>query len=110
MLAQLAKGMKDSALGLALKSLLNERLSAYGEVLDCQVDTAAARLQIRALLRGEKEPITAAVEKYELERIGDDRYIRLKRFSCSREWIGLLLTQRFADKQFKLPGAVSNFL
>lgn len=110
MLGKIAKGMKDGALGLALKSFLNERLSAYGEVLECQVDTGNNRLQLRALLRGEKEPITAAVEKYELQRIGDDSYITLKTFSCSREWITLLLSQRFANKQYKLPGAVSNFL
>lgn len=110
MLAKIAKGMKDGALGLALKSFLNERLGAYGEVLDCQVDTGAGRLQLRALLKGEKEPITAAVDKYELERVGEDRYIRLKSFSCSREWIQLLLMQRFAGKLYKLPAAVSNFL
>lgn len=110
MLGQFAKGMKDSALALALKSYLNDRLSDYGEVLECQVDTGANRLSIRALLRGEAEPITAAVERYEIERDGEERHIVLKRFSCSRQWIGLLLSQRFAGQRYKLPNAVARLL
>lgn len=110
MLGKLAKGMKDGALGLALKSYLNEKLSEYGEVLDVEVDTGKNRLQLKAKLLGEKESITAAVERYEIEKIGDDRYITLKSFSCSREWVAMLITKFFAGKQYKLPPAVSNFL
>jgi hypothetical protein len=110
MLGKLAKGMKDGALGLALKSFLNEKLSKYGEVQDCQIDTGANKIKLRALLRGEKDPINAAIDKYELERIGDDSYIKLIQLSCSREWLSLLLNQLIAGKQYKLPKAVSNFL
>ena len=98
------------ALSLALKSLLNERLSQYGEVLECQVDTKLNRVGLKVLLRGEREAITGALERYEIEQAGDERYIRLKAFSCSREWLQTLLTARFVDRQFKLPAAVSGLL
>lgn len=110
MLGKLAKGMKDGAMGLALKSYLNEKLGRYGEIIDVQIDTANSRVQLTALLKGEKDSVTAAVERYELERNGDDRYIRLKSFSSSREWLTVLLYDRLTDKQFKLPAAVSSFL
>ncbi|MDB5968938.1 MAG: hypothetical protein JWQ90_1388 [Hydrocarboniphaga sp.] len=104
------KGMKDGAIALFLKSFVNERLSKFGEVQECQVDTANSRVQLRVMLKGEKEPIDLAVERYELERVGDERFIRLKSFSCTREWIGVALNHRLADKQFKLPAAVAGLL
>jgi hypothetical protein len=104
------KNMKDGAIALFLKSFVNEKLSQYGEIQECQVDTANNRVQLKVMLKGEKEAIDLAVERYELERAGDERFIRLKSFSCSREWIGLALNQRLADKQFKLPSAVAGLL
>lgn len=110
MLSSLTKGMKDGALGLALKSFLNERLKEYGEALECQVDTKACRVAVKARLKGESEPVTVAVERYELEKIGDERYITLKTFSCSKEWVALLLGNFLKDKRYKLPAAVASFL
>ncbi|HEX4872580.1 MAG TPA: hypothetical protein VFV27_09725 [Nevskiaceae bacterium] len=110
MLGQLAKGMKDGALGLALKSYLNERLREFGEVLDVQVDTGASRLTLRALLKGEKEAVSASIERYEIEREGEDRYITLRSFGSSRPWLTLLLTKLFTGKRYKLPGAVASLL
>lgn len=110
MFGSLAKGMKDSALAIAMKSYMNDKLSEYGEVLECQVDTSAARVSVRVLLRGEGEPVTAAIERYELDKVGEDRYIVLKDFSCSREWVARLMSNFLAGKRYKLPGAVANFL
>ncbi len=110
MLGKFAKGMKDGALGLALKSFLNDKLQRFGEVLDCQIDTGNGRVQLTAMLKGEKETVTASIERYELEKDGDDNYIRLKSFSSSREWLTVILTERLTDRQFKLPAAVSSFL
>ena len=110
MFGQFAKGMKDSALGMALKGYLNDRFREYGEVLECQVDTGASRLTLTALLKGERERITAAVERYQIEREGDDRYITLHSFSSSREWLALLLTSLFSGKRYKLPGSVASLL
>jgi hypothetical protein len=104
------KGMKDGALSLFLKSFINEKLSKFGEILECQVDTAGNRVQLKVMLKGEKDVIDLSVDRYEIERVSDDRFIRLKTFSCSREWIGIALNHRLADKQFKLPSAVAGLL
>ena len=110
MLGKLAKGMKDSALGLALKMYLNERLSEYGEVLECTVETGASRVSVRALLKGEKEPLNVAVEHYELEHEGDQLFATLRGFSSSRPWIALLLGKLLTGKRYKLPSAVHGLL
>lgn len=110
MWGRLAKGMKDGALALALKAYLNDRLGKYGEVLDCTVSTSKGRIAVRALLKGERDPINAAVERYELERDGDYVYATLRSFSSSREWLTLLLAKLFTGKRYKLPAAVGNLL
>lgn len=110
MLGKIAKGMKDGALGIALKAYVNDRLGDYGDVLDCSVDTAQGRIAARVLLKGDKEPINAAVEKYELERDGEAVYAILRKFSSSRPWLTMLLGKLFTDKRYKLPSAVRNLL
>lgn len=104
------KGMKDGAIALFLKSYVNEKLPQYGEIRECQVDTANSRVQLKVMLKGEQDAIQLAVERYELERVGDERYIRLKAFSCSREWIAVALNQSLVDKRYKLPAAVASLL
>lgn len=110
MLGKLAKGMKDGALGIALKAFLNDRLNQYGDVLDCEVDTERSRIAIRALLKGEREPINAAIERYDLHEEGEQLYATLRSFSSSRPWLTLLLGKLFTDKRYKLPSAVRNLL
>ncbi|MDT0497408.1 hypothetical protein RM530_08520 [Algiphilus sp. W345] len=106
----LARGMKDGALAMSLKAFVNDRFRAYGEVLDCTADTKSGKLTLHAMLKGEKEPVTATIERYELESEGTERYIVPKSFSSSRAWLTTLLNQFVANKRFKLPGTVSKFL
>ena len=110
LLGKLVGGVKDTALGVSLKSFLNERFADYGDVLDCEVDTKANRVQVHVKLRGEREAISAAIEKYEIKDTADGRVVVLHKFSTSREWITKLLTRIFSGKQYKLPGAVSKLL
>ena len=110
MLRFLARGVKDGALGLALKAYVNDKLGAYGEITDCSVDTDSNKLTAKAILKGERESVTATIERYEIENEGEDYYIVLKKFSSSRAWLTLLLNKLWADKRFKLPGAVSKLL
>lgn len=102
--------MKDSALGMGLKKFVNERLGQYGEVRDVKVDTKASRITIEALLKGERDVVIATIERYELEREGDEVYVVLRSFSTSREWLTLLLARLLTGKRYKIPGAVASLL
>ena len=106
----LVRDVKDGALALSLKHFLNERFSDYGEVVECDVDTKKNRLVIHANLRGEKDPITAAIDRYEIQDTAEGKFVVLHGFSSSRDWIGRLLTRIFSGKRYKLPGAVSALL
>ncbi|GAC1623230.1 MAG: hypothetical protein NVS9B10_08080 [Nevskia sp.] len=110
MLRSMARGVKDGALALSLKALVNDRFRDYGEVVDCSISTADNRLTVRALLKGEREPVTATVERYEIESEGEDRYIKLQQFTSSRAWLTLLLNKLFGGKRYKLPPTVARLL
>jgi predicted transcriptional regulator len=110
MLRNLARGVKDGALAMALKAYVNDKLNAYGEITECTVDTESGRLTAKAMLKGERESVSATIERYEMVKEGEDTYIVLKTFTSSRPWLTLLLNKLFADKRYKLPGAVSRLL
>ncbi|MCX7069540.1 MAG: hypothetical protein NTW01_00900 [Gammaproteobacteria bacterium] len=110
MLKGLARGVKDGALALSLKAFVNDKLSAYGEIVDVTIDTAVNRLTARAMLKGERDPVTVTVERYEIESEGEERFIKLKTFTSSRSWLTQLLNKLLADKRYKIPTAVSKLL
>lgn len=102
--------MKDGALAVGLRSFLNDRFKDYGEILDCEVDTDAARLRLRAQLKGETQPISAAIERYELFREHGEIFVVIKSLSSSREWLTRLLNKLLAGKRYKIPAAVAAML
>jgi hypothetical protein len=102
--------MKAGAVGMALRAFINDRFKEYGDVEDLKIDLDAGRLTLRALLRGERDSVTATVERYDLQQEGDDVYIVLRSFSSSREWLTLLLTKLFAGKRYKIPAAAAVLL
>jgi len=110
MLKGIARGVKDSAIGMSLRAYVNDRLSEYGEIIDVNIDTAANRVTARALLKGERDAVTITVERYEIESEGEARYIKLKSFTASRAWLTQILNKLLADKRYKIPGAVSKLL
>lgn len=110
MLGQLAKSVKDGALAVGLKAYVNDKLKDYGEVLDCSIDTGKNTLSFRARLRGDREPVSATVSRYELEREGEDTYLTVKAINTSREWISLLLNKLLIGRRFKIPSKVAGLL
>lgn len=110
MLANAMRSVKDNALALAAKAWLRERFSQYGEITDCAFDTQVNSFTIEVMLRGETQPITATVLRYEIEKTPKGNFVRLKRFDSSREWLTMLLTQLFAGKRYPLPGMLSKLL
>lgn len=110
MIGSLMRGAKDGALALAMRAFINDKLGQYGEITDCAVDTKTNRVTLKALLKGEAQSVTASIERYALEKDGDEHYIVLKEFSSSRQWLTLMLVRFFTDKRYKLPSAVSKLL
>lgn len=110
MFGRMANSLKDGALAVGLKAYVNDKLKDYGEVLDCQIDTRKGKLSFRAKLRGDPGTVDAAIDRYDVEREGEDVYVAIRSFSTSREWITLLLTKLLIGKRFKIPSKVASLL
>ena len=110
MLGSLVRGAKDTAIAMALKAMVNDKLGMYGEVVDCSISTASNSLTAQALLKGEREKVSVKLDRYELEREGETHFIVLKTFTTSREWLTVALNKFLAGKRYKLPAAVSKLL
>lgn len=104
------KAMKDGAVAMALKSYLNDKFGEYGQIQSCTLDSAAGRLVLEALLKGEREPIKATLEHFELVREQGRPFMVLHEFSSSRLWLALLLTKLFAGKKYPLPATFAALL
>lgn len=109
-LANIASRIKDRTLALSFKTFFNERFGDLGQATECRVDTRTSRISLTAVMHGEREPVTAVLEHYELETIDGQRYIVFRRFSSSRLWVDKLLTLAFADKRYRLPTAINRLL
>lgn len=110
MVLGMIRDAKDSALASSLKKYLNEKFSDLGEVLECELDSKEGALELKLKLPGEPAPVKLALERYELEREGNTRYIVLHEFTSSREWVARLLSRLFSGKRYKIPAAVSALL
>lgn len=110
MLKRMANSMKDGAIAVGLRAYLNERFGDYGEILDCELDSASSRFTLHARLKGERDTVSATIERYELQREGEQVYIVLRSFSSSREWLTMLLQKLLGGKRYALPGAVGKLL
>lgn len=110
MLQNMMRGVKDGAFAAWIKTFVNERFGEYGEVQQCEVDTANNKVVMKALLKGESQLVTAAIERYDVVEDGGERYLVLKRFSASREWLSLVLNKYLGGKRYRVPSALSRFL
>lgn len=89
------RGPKDAALGLALRTFLDGRLSGIGEILTLSVDTAAGQRSMRLALRGEARPVDLDVRKYALDQTDGRDWLTIVDVAASRAWLDASL-RRFA--------------
>jgi hypothetical protein len=104
------RGMKDAAIAQLIRAWVNDKFAEFGEVTELSVDSSVQRLSMKAMLKGERDMVSASIERYEIEREAGESYIVLKQFSSSRAWLTQLLQKLFGGKRYKLPGAVSALL
>jgi len=90
-LKDFGSGMKDKAVSRGVTSWLNKQMADYGKIVSFKLDSFAKRVELEALLNGEKEPVKVWVEKYAVVQKGVDVFVRFERIETSREWLNTLL-------------------
>ena len=96
------RSSKDAAIGVALRTFLNGRLSAIGEVAELSLDTSARSARVRIALRGDAEPLELHVRKYALDADEDADWLTLVDVAASREWLGASLRQFVVGRPIRI--------
>ncbi|MFP5307145.1 MAG: hypothetical protein ACLGI7_15155 [Gammaproteobacteria bacterium] len=109
-IGKLGRAVKDGALAVGLRAFFNDKFGEYGDVRDCAVDTAKGRIVAHVLMRGEREPLTITIERYELITEDGKVFIVIRKLSTTRQWITLLLNRVLDGRRFEIPASVSKIL
>jgi hypothetical protein len=96
---------KDRLISERIKQELNTHLARYGEVLDVKLNTRERSVQLSIKLKGEPDPTTVNIGKYEL--IKEDTKLWLtfdsQSIQASREWLTLLLQDQAGRRRLPVP-------
>src|SRR5437867_5404832 len=96
--------VKDGFIQRATPAVLNRTLlTDYGTITTVELDSAAKKLHLEALLRGETAPIRVEIASYEIERRDGEAFFTIKQIETSREWITTLARQQLIGRPIKLP-------
>ena len=102
--------LKDKTLAQGLTLALNARMKRYGEVLRLQIDSKAKSIDIEILLKGEKEPIHIAVNRYEVIEEEGHWYLQAREIVSSREWINAVAESFLAGQRLEIPERYAKML
>ncbi len=100
--------VKDSGASSAIERWLAREMADYGEVLDFKISSADRNAMLHVLLKGEKEPLTVTIERYELSSDSHGDYIIVQRAHASREWVNAVLRNFLIHKRHKIPAQYSS--
>ena len=96
---------KDRLISERIKQELNTHLARYGEVLDVKLNTRERSVQLSIKLKGEPDPTTVKIGKYEL--IKEDTKLWLtfdsQSIEASKEWLTLLLQDQAGRQRLPVP-------
>jgi hypothetical protein len=96
---------KDRLISERIKQELNTRLAKYGEVLDVKLNTRERSVQLSIKLKGESEPITVNIGKYELIKEESQLWLGIdsQTIQASREWLTLVLQDQAGRHRLPIP-------
>ncbi|MDB6167407.1 MAG: hypothetical protein JWM88_271 [Verrucomicrobia bacterium] len=94
---------KDFMTGKAAQTYINGMIGRYGEVRDLRIDTEAKTLELVCTLRGEAEPVTVRVDKYEIVQKGEKHFAQIVKCTCSRPWLQALVEDFAQSRPIEVP-------
>ena len=96
---------KDRLISERIKQELNTHLARYGEVLDVKLNTRERNVQLSIKLKGEPDPITVNIGKYEFIKEDTKLWLSVdsQSIEASREWLTLLLQDQAGRQRLPVP-------
>jgi hypothetical protein len=96
---------KDRLISERIKQELNAQLARYGEVLDVKLNTRERSVQLSIKLKGEPDPISVKIGKYELIKEDGQLWLTVdtQSIEASREWLTLVLQDQAGRQRLPIP-------
>lgn len=102
--------MKDKALSKGLQIAINNQMKEYGEMLKFNLDSKSKTIELEIMLEGEKEPLHAKVNSYNLIEEQNKHYLIAKDIVTSRAWINSVASQFLSGQKFEIPTEYAKML
>ena len=104
------KGHKDSSVSFILEKALRPRLERYGRLIRFKINSRAKTATVEVLPKGETEPVTIWIERYELADQPTGMAVVIQRASASREWLTLLMEDFLVGRAWPVPAQYSTYV
>ena len=96
---------RKKALEAAIKSLVNQRIEKYGQIMQLEIDPVQKRARLEIALKGEVTPLEVHIDAYELQSAESRLLLSIQKIRASREWITAALEDFVVGRQFPVPEA-----
>ena len=94
---------KDIAVSATGKSLLNKKLTKFGEISHLEFDSNKDEIELEVILKGETAPLKVLIKGYTLAEKEGKHYLSIQNIETSREWLNHVAKDYVHDKEFKVP-------
>ncbi len=94
---------KDKMTSHAAKSYLNDVIKTYGEVEELTIDSKQKRVSLTCRLLGETDPITVAIDQYQVEKQDGRSYLIVTQSKATKPWLQAALQVHLHERRIALP-------
>jgi hypothetical protein len=75
-----------------------------------EIDSKSKTIHVQLKLKGESEPITITVGRYEVVDENGTTFLEVKEIAASREWMDVVLRDYVPGRKFEVPHALTLLL
>ena len=104
------KKIKDNALSKGLKTAINYKIKAFGEIHTLKIDSQQKAIEVTLHLEGEERPLQATINRYELKEEGGKHYLVAHDIVTSKIWLTTVANSYLHGRKFKIPAEYVKFL
>lgn len=106
----MAKRGKDLALSSTVQKIVEKHVSPFGKLLSFKLDMSAGSMEALVLLKGETDPVSVSIRKFEIIQKDDGSYVIIRDMEASREWIAAASREYILDRRIRIPEAAAKML
>ena len=104
------KSGKDMTISSAIKVYAEKHISGFAVVNTIEIDSYQKSFTAEVVLKGEKDPISLKIARYEIISEGKRHLVIPHNVSASRQWLDILAKEYLEDHAFEIPAPLARAL